>query len=49
MEKIKRILRKTDKVTENKLLIYIEKVTNSLYPIPHLMDDDDEDDDPLFI
>jgi|GEM_PF-2218368 len=45
MKTIRKIAAAIDTYLEKKLLNYIDKVTNTLYPKPHLMDDDVEDDD----
>lgn len=51
MKTIKRILQQADTYLEKNLLNYIDKVTNTLYPKPHLKEEKDEDDDDpiLFI
>ena len=47
MKTIKKILTKTDEFLERRLLNYIGKVSNTLYPKSHLKDDDEDDDDPI--
>lgn len=41
------ILRIIDKLLEKITLRYIDKVTRTLYPKPHLEDDDEDDNDPI--
>lgn len=51
MKTIRIIAKYTEAFLDRNLLNYLEKVSKTLYPKPHLTDDDNDDDDEpiLFI